>query len=102
MGARARHRGRRARGGNELDVAYLFEEPGAIAILDDRWLTYPWGVNGGEPGARSTKWIERAVGDVRRDADHDDARRRGRHSRPSPTPRPCARCRIGRRARRGT
>ena len=23
-----------------------------IAIHDDRWLTYPWGVNGGEPGAR--------------------------------------------------
>src|SRR5206468_1091462 len=33
-----------------------------IAILDDRWLTYPWGVNGGEPGARGTKWIERADG----------------------------------------
>jgi N-methylhydantoinase B len=29
------------RGGNEVDVAYLFEQPGAIAILDDRWLTYP-------------------------------------------------------------
>jgi N-methylhydantoinase B len=51
------------RGGNGVDVAYLFEEPGTIAILDDRWLTYPWGVNGGEPGARSTKWIERASGE---------------------------------------
>ena len=36
--------------------------PGTIAIHDDRWLTYPWGVNGGEPGARGTKWIERADG----------------------------------------
>jgi N-methylhydantoinase B len=50
------------RGGNGVDVAYLFDEPGTIAILDDRWLTYPWGVNGGEPGARGTKWIERVDG----------------------------------------
>ena len=38
------------RGGNGVDVAYVFEEPGTIAIHDDRWLTYPWGVNGGAPG----------------------------------------------------
>ncbi|MGH3625715.1 MAG: hydantoinase B/oxoprolinase family protein, partial [Sciscionella sp.] len=25
-------------------------------------LTYPWGVNGGKPGARGTKWIDRADG----------------------------------------
>ena len=50
------------RGGNGVDVAYVFEEPGEIAIHDDRWLTYPWGVNGGTPGARGTKWIERADG----------------------------------------
>lgn len=50
------------RGGNGVDVAYRFLEPGTIAIHDDRWLTYPWGVNGGEPGARGTKWIERADG----------------------------------------
>jgi N-methylhydantoinase B len=50
------------RGGNGVDVAYVFEEPGEIAIHDDRWLTYPWGVNGGTPGARGTKWIERAAG----------------------------------------
>src|SRR4029078_3308258 len=29
---------------------------------DDRWFTYPWGVNGGEPGMRSRKWVERADG----------------------------------------
>ncbi|MER7370799.1 hydantoinase B/oxoprolinase family protein [Nonomuraea wenchangensis] len=50
------------RGGNGVDVAYRFLEPGTIAIHDDRWLTYPWGVNGGEPGARGRKWIERAGG----------------------------------------
>ena len=33
-----------------------------IAIHDDRWLTYPWGVNGGHPGARGTKWVDRADG----------------------------------------
>ncbi len=43
-------------------MAYVFEEPGTIAIHDDRWLTYPWGVNGGEPGARGRKWIDRADG----------------------------------------
>lgn len=52
------------RGGNGVDVAYRFLEPGTIAIHDDRWLTYPWGVNAGEPGARGRKWIERADGRV--------------------------------------
>ncbi|TMR39271.1 hydantoinase B/oxoprolinase family protein [Nonomuraea zeae] len=50
------------RGGNGVDVAYRFLAPGTIAIHDDRWLTYPWGVNGGEPGARGRKWIDRADG----------------------------------------
>ncbi|MBL7252847.1 hydantoinase B/oxoprolinase family protein [Paractinoplanes lichenicola] len=50
------------RGGNGVDVAYRFLEPGTIAIHDDRWLMYPWGVNGGAPGARGTKWIDRADG----------------------------------------
>jgi N-methylhydantoinase B len=50
------------RGGNGVDVAYHFLEPGTIAIHDDRWLTYPWGVNGGEPGARGRKWVDRADG----------------------------------------
>ncbi|MCO8275228.1 hydantoinase B/oxoprolinase family protein [Actinoplanes sp. TRM 88003] len=51
------------RGGNGVDVAYRFLEPGTIAIHDDRWLMYPWGVNGGAPGARGTKWIDRADGE---------------------------------------
>ena len=50
------------RGGNGVDVAYRFLEPGTIAIHDDRWLTYPWGVNGGAPGARGRKWLEHADG----------------------------------------
>ncbi|MQA81711.1 MAG: hydantoinase B/oxoprolinase family protein [Streptosporangiales bacterium] len=52
------------RGGNGVDVAYRFEQPGTIAIHDDRWLTYPWGVNGGKPAARGRKWIQRASGEV--------------------------------------
>lgn len=50
------------RGGNGLSVAYRFLNDGSIAIHDDRWLTYPWGVNGGTPGMRSTKVIHRADG----------------------------------------
>ncbi|MDP1712866.1 MAG: hydantoinase B/oxoprolinase family protein [Candidatus Nanopelagicaceae bacterium] len=50
------------RGGNGVEVEYFFLEPGTIAIHDDRWLTYPWGVNGGEPGARGRKWIQRVDG----------------------------------------
>jgi len=37
-------------------------EAGTISIHDDRWFTYPWGVNGGTPGARSQKILERADG----------------------------------------
>jgi len=50
------------RGGNGVEVAYRFLEPGTIAIHDDRWLTYPWGVNGGEPGTRGRKLLDRADG----------------------------------------
>ena len=50
------------RGGNGIDVVYRFLEPGVISIHDDRWFTYPWGVNGGEPGMRSRKWVERGDG----------------------------------------
>ncbi|MEZ5499614.1 MAG: hydantoinase B/oxoprolinase family protein [Steroidobacteraceae bacterium] len=50
------------RGGNALRIGYRFLEPGEISIHDDRWLTYPWGVNGGLPGARSTKILVRTDG----------------------------------------
>ena len=47
------------RGGNGLCVAYRFLADGHIGIHDDRWLTFPWGVNGGKPGQRSTKILHR-------------------------------------------
>lgn len=50
------------RGGNGLNVEYEFLCDGKIAIHDDRWLTYPWGVNGGQPGQRSTKLLVRTDG----------------------------------------
>ena len=50
------------RGGNGIEIVYRFLEPGEISIHDDRWLTYPWGVNGGLPGARGRKFLVRANG----------------------------------------
>lgn len=50
------------RGGNGIDVVYRFLAAGEISIHDDRWFTYPWGVNGGLPGARSRKLLIRAGG----------------------------------------
>jgi N-methylhydantoinase B len=32
-------------------VAYRFLADGEIGIHDERWLTYPWGVLGGDPGS---------------------------------------------------
>src|ERR687889_1747577 len=49
-------------GGNGGDGADVFGGAGGVAHPDDPWLTYPWGVNGGHPGARGTKWVERADG----------------------------------------
>ena len=51
------------RGGNGVRVGYKFLEKGEISIHDDRWLTFPWGVNGGKPGRRSRKLIKRISGD---------------------------------------
>lgn len=50
------------RGGNAVHTAYHFLAEGEISIHDDRWLTHPWGVNGGEPGGRSSKRLDRADG----------------------------------------
>ena len=50
------------RGGNGLSVAYRFLCDGEIGIHDERWLTHPWGVNGGETGMRSSKRLVRADG----------------------------------------
>lgn len=50
------------RGGNGLCVAYRFLADGEIGVHDERWLVYPWGVLGGDPGMRSTKRLVRADG----------------------------------------
>jgi N-methylhydantoinase B len=50
------------RGGNGINMVYRFLEPGVIAIHDDRWFVPPWGVNGGEPGARAKKILVRNDG----------------------------------------
>jgi N-methylhydantoinase B len=52
------------RGGNGINMVYRFLEPGVIAIHDDRWFTKPWGVNGGNPGGRAKKILERADGSM--------------------------------------
>ncbi len=52
----------RNRGGNGIRMAYRFLEDGQISIHDDRWLTYPWGVNGGLPGGRGSKLLVRGDG----------------------------------------
>jgi len=46
------------RGGNGLTVAYRFLADGTISVHDERWLTFPWGVNGGEPGMRSSSAVK--------------------------------------------
>ena len=43
------------RGGNAQRINWRFLEEGEISIHDDRWLSKPWGVLGGEPGSRSRK-----------------------------------------------
>ena len=50
------------RGGNGIHMTYRFLAAGTVSIHDDRWFTYPWGVNGGEPGTRARKLLERADG----------------------------------------
>lgn len=50
------------RGGNGILMSYRFLEPGLIAIHDDRWFIHPWGVNGGQPGMRARKILEKVDG----------------------------------------
>ncbi|KLI64507.1 hydantoinase B/oxoprolinase family protein [Aurantiacibacter marinus] len=50
------------RGGNGIRMTYRFLADGQIAVHDDRWFVPPWGVNGGAPGGRATKLLERADG----------------------------------------
>ncbi|MBZ2168607.1 hydantoinase B/oxoprolinase family protein [Marinobacter sp. F4216] len=53
------------RGGNGIRVGYRLLADGEISIHDDRWLTYPWGVNGGAPGQRSRKELIKVNGERR-------------------------------------
>lgn len=50
------------RGGNGIHMTYRFLSAGTIAIHDDRWFVPPWGVNGGDPGKRARKVLEKADG----------------------------------------
>jgi N-methylhydantoinase B len=50
------------RGGNGIHMTYRFLRSGTISIHDDRWFVPPWGVNGGDPGKRARKILERADG----------------------------------------
>ena len=52
------------RGGNGIHMTYRFLADGQIAIHDDRWFVPPWGVNGGLPGQRARKVLERADGSM--------------------------------------
>ena len=51
------------RGGNGIHMTYRFLERGTISIHDDRWFVPPWGVNGGQPGQRARKILEKADGE---------------------------------------
>lgn len=50
------------RGGNGIHMTYRFLCEGTISIHDDRWFVPPWGVNGGHPGKRARKILEKADG----------------------------------------
>ena len=75
LGRRGLHRG-----GNGVEKRYVYLEPGEVSIHDDRWLTRPWGVLGGEPGERSEKLLVRADGSEERAA-VEVRQRRGRARR---------------------
>jgi len=51
------------RGGNGIHMTYRFLSAGTISIHDDRWFVPPWGVNGGEPGKRARKILEKVSGE---------------------------------------
>lgn len=51
------------RGGNAQFIRWRFLSEGEISTHDDRWLSKPWGVLGGEPGQRSSKVLARKGGE---------------------------------------
>ena len=48
------------RGGNGVEIVYRFLVETEVAIMDDRWLTRPWGINGGNPAERGERFLVRA------------------------------------------
>ena len=48
------------RGGNGVEIVYRFLVETEVAIMDDRWLTRPWGINGGNPAERGERFMVRA------------------------------------------
>lgn len=52
----------RFRGGAGTEKVYRLLAAGQISIFDDRHASRNWGANGGRPGERSDKWIERVDG----------------------------------------
>ena len=52
----------RHRGGNGVEKLYLFLEPGEVSIHDDRHLSRPWGIGGGQAATSSRKVLIRANG----------------------------------------
>jgi N-methylhydantoinase B len=51
------------RGGNGIEKIYLLLADGDVSIHDDRHLSQPWGILGGQPGAVSEKWLIRKDGE---------------------------------------
>jgi len=45
------------RGGNSNEKMYTCLVDGVVSVLDERALIQPWGVNGGEPGSTSEKYL---------------------------------------------
>lgn len=56
------------RGGNCNEKTYTFLADGIVSIHDDRATIQPWGINGGEPGSSSRKFI------IRQDGTREDLR----------------------------
>lgn len=50
------------RGGTGIEKQYRFLADGLVSVNDDRHVTHPWGINGGQCGGRSDKWLVRRDG----------------------------------------
>jgi len=51
------------RGGNGIEKVFRFGQVGQLSISDDRHRSRPWGVQHGQAGAKSEKWLIRADGE---------------------------------------